>query len=80
MIGCVQHLALFDLNRTLIDLDTAFRRWSEAFAEQRHLGPEDLAWLISQDRVTHPHRKAFFSKVREHFALPESVEELWAGY
>ncbi|MEV2267792.1 HAD family hydrolase [Nonomuraea africana] len=76
----MQHLALFDLDRTLIDLDTAFRRWSEEFAERQHLGPEDLAWLVSQDRATHPHRDAFFSKVREHFALPESVEELWAGY
>ncbi|MFG1975542.1 HAD family hydrolase [Nonomuraea fuscirosea] len=76
----VQRLALFDLDRTLIDLDAAFRRWGEEFAEQQHLSLEDLVWLVSQDRVTHPHREAFFSKVREHFALPDSVEELWAGY
>ncbi|WP_237105573.1 HAD family hydrolase [Nonomuraea sp. MG754425] len=79
-IGGVQRLALFDLDRTLIDLDTAFRRWANEFTEQRHLGPEDLAWLVSQDRDAHPHREAFFTRVRERFALAEPVEELWAGY
>ncbi|MEV0630167.1 HAD family hydrolase [Nonomuraea wenchangensis] len=76
----MKRLALFDLDRTLIDLDTAFRRWAEEFVERRRLGPEGLAWLIAQDRDTHPHREVFFSKVRDRFALTEPVEELWAGY
>ncbi|WP_240778037.1 hypothetical protein [Nonomuraea basaltis] len=76
----MQRLALFDLDRTLIDLDTAFLRWAEEFGRQQRLVPEDLAWLVSQDRDAHPHREVFFSKVREHFALAEPVEELWAGY
>lgn len=79
-IGGVQRLALFDLDRTLVDLDTAFRCWAEEFAEGQHLGPEGLAWLIAPDRDTHPHREVFFGKVRERFALKEPVEELWAGY
>ncbi|MFG2078633.1 HAD family hydrolase [Nonomuraea maritima] len=76
----MQPLALFDLDRTLIDLDAAFLRWAQEFAEQHKLGPEDVAWLISLDRDGYPHREVFFSKVREHFALPETVEELWARY
>ncbi|MEU0565190.1 haloacid dehalogenase-like hydrolase [Nonomuraea sp. NPDC005983] len=76
----MQRLALFDLDRTLLDLDAAFRRWAEEFIERHRLGSEGLAWLVSQDRDTHPHRDVFFSKVRERFALTEPVEELWAGY
>jgi putative hydrolase of the HAD superfamily len=76
----VQHLALFDLDRTLIDLDTAFLLWVEEFAEQRRLGPEGVAWLVSLDRDGYAHREVFFGKVREHFALPEPVDELWSAY
>ncbi|MFI6995786.1 HAD family hydrolase [Nonomuraea wenchangensis] len=76
----MKRLALFDLDRTLIDLDSAFRRWAEEFVERRRLGPEGLAWLIAQDRDRHPHREIFFSDVRDRFALAEPVEELWAGY
>lgn len=80
MIDTVQHLGLFDLDRTLIDLDAAFLRWAEEFAEHHHLKSGDIAWLISLDQGVHPHRDVFFNKVRKHFALPEPVEELWAGY
>ncbi|MFF4198810.1 HAD family hydrolase [Nonomuraea sp. NPDC001831] len=76
----MQRLALFDLDRTLIDLGDAFTRWAEEFAEQHHLSGEDVAWLVSLDQGVHPHREVFFNEVRQHFALRESVEELWAGY
>ncbi|MER7362879.1 HAD family hydrolase [Nonomuraea wenchangensis] len=76
----MQRLVLFDLDRTLIDLNDAFLRWVEEFAEQHHLDSEDVAWLVALDQGVHPHREVFFSEVREHFALPEPVEELWASY
>ncbi|GAA3152516.1 HAD family hydrolase [Nonomuraea roseoviolacea] len=76
----MQRLALFDLDRTLIDLDAAFFRWAEEFAEHRRLGPEGVAWLLSLDRDGYPHREIFFGKVREHFALTEPVNELWSTY
>jgi len=76
----VQRLALFDLDNTLIDLDGAFRIWAEEFAEKRALGREAVDWLIALHGEGLPHRKAFFAMVREHFALPDPVEELWAGY
>jgi putative hydrolase of the HAD superfamily len=76
----VQRLALFDLDRTLIDLDAAFLLWADEFAEQRRLGSQGVAWLASLDRDGYAHREVFFGKVREHFALPEPVDELWAAY
>ncbi|WP_219500152.1 HAD family hydrolase [Nonomuraea ceibae] len=76
----MQRLALFDLDRTLIDLDAAFLHWAEEFTEQRRLGPDGVAWLASQNRDMHPHREAFFRKIRKHFALPEGIDELWAAY
>ncbi|MER6171114.1 HAD family hydrolase [Streptosporangium sp. NPDC001681] len=76
----MQRLALFDLDNTLIDLDGAFRIWAEEFAEKRSLGREAVDWLIALDHKGLPHREAFFARVRERFALPDPVEELWAGY
>ncbi|MEV0196129.1 HAD family hydrolase [Nonomuraea sp. NPDC050691] len=76
----MQRLALFDLDRTLIDLDAAFFRWAEEFAKHWRLGPEGVAWLVSLDQDGYPHREVFFGKVREHFALAEPVDELWAAY
>jgi FMN phosphatase YigB (HAD superfamily) len=67
-VAVVQRLALFDLDRTLVDPDTAF------------LQPDDIAWIASQDREVHPHREVLFSRMRERFALAEPIEELWASY
>jgi FMN phosphatase YigB (HAD superfamily) len=76
----VQRLAIFDLDNTLVDLDQAFRAWAEEFAEQRNLRPEAVDWLISVDGAGIPHREVFFTKVRERFALPDAVDDLWRGY
>ncbi|MEU8355082.1 HAD family hydrolase [Nonomuraea sp. NPDC048882] len=76
----MQRLALFDLDRTLLDHDAGFLQWAAEFAEHQHLGPKSLAWLIAENRATHPNRETFFTRVREHFALPDPVEELWAAY
>jgi len=76
----VQRLALFDLDNTLIDLDSAFQVWAQEFAGKRDLGREAVDWLIALDRDGFPHREVFFTKVRERFSLPDPVEELWSGY
>ncbi|WP_169953707.1 HAD family hydrolase [Microbispora sp. H11081] len=76
----MQRLALFDLDNTLIDLDRAFRVWIEEFAREHRLEDGAVDWLVSLDRDGYPHREVFFSKVRERFALPDSVEELWGRY
>ncbi|MEU7004890.1 HAD family hydrolase [Nonomuraea sp. NPDC046570] len=76
----MQRLALFDLDRTLIDLDAAFLLWAEEFAEEHGLGRRAVAHLIKLDRSAVPHRELFFTKVCERFDLPISAEKLWAVY
>ncbi|GAA2844886.1 hypothetical protein GCM10010517_01190 [Streptosporangium fragile] len=76
----VQRLALFDLDNTLVSLDEAFRVWAAEFADGYGLGREAVDWLIALDRAGYPHREVFFGRVREHFALAASVEELWGRY
>lgn len=76
----MQRLSLFDLDNTLVDLDTAFRAWAREFTDAHALGPEAVAWLLAVDRDGVPHREVFFTMVRERFALPEPVDELWRGY
>ncbi|MGI5485405.1 hypothetical protein [Microtetraspora malaysiensis] len=76
----MQRLALFDLDNTLVNLDEAFRVWAGEFVGEHDLGCEAADWLISLDAAGSPHREVFFGKVREHFALAESVDELWSRY
>ncbi|MGV9596782.1 HAD family hydrolase [Streptosporangium sandarakinum] len=76
----MQLLALFDLDNTLVNLDEAFRKWAAEFADEHSLGCEAVDWLLALDQAGYPHREAFFGRVHEHFALSESVEELWACY
>ncbi|MFI6800976.1 HAD family hydrolase [Streptosporangium canum] len=76
----MQRLALFDLDNTLVDLNETFRVWTTEFVDERRLEPEAVDWLIALDQAGYPHREVFFGKVRERFALPESVEELWGRY
>ncbi|MGW4967358.1 hypothetical protein ACWEPL_59970 [Nonomuraea sp. NPDC004186] len=75
----MQRLALFDLDNTLIDLDAAFPIWVEEFTDAYGLGPEAFDWLIALDQAGYPHREEFFTRVREHFTLSETVTEPWAG-
>ncbi|MFF3671845.1 HAD family hydrolase [Microtetraspora malaysiensis] len=44
------------------------------------MGHEAGNWLIALDQAGDPHREAFFTRVQEHFGLPEPVEELWSRY
>mgnify|MGYP000128855265 CR=1 FL=1 len=76
----MQRLALFDLDNTLIDLNEAFQVWAAEFAAEHGLKRDTVDWLLELDRDGLPHREVFFGKVRERFALPEPVEELWGRY
>ncbi|MBG0826794.1 HAD family hydrolase [Planomonospora sp. ID67723] len=76
----MQRLALFDLDNTLVNLGEAFRVWTAGFVEEHGLEPGAVDWLLALDQAGYPHREVFFGKVREHFALSESVEELWSRY
>jgi FMN phosphatase YigB (HAD superfamily) len=76
----MQRLALFDLDRTLIDLDAAFLLWAEEFANEYRLGRKAVEHLVKLDRNGLPHRELFFVKVRERFKLSTSAVALWAAY
>ncbi|MFD0883050.1 HAD family hydrolase [Streptosporangium algeriense] len=76
----MQRLALFDLDNTLIDLDTAFLLWAEEFAEEHRLSRKAVDYLVKLDRNGLPHREPFFSKVHERFKLSASAADLWAAY
>ncbi|MFC4057637.1 HAD family hydrolase [Planomonospora corallina] len=76
----MQRLALFDLDNTLVSLDEAFQAWAVEFVDDHRLGREVVDWLIAFDQEGYPHREVFFGKIREHFTLSESVEELWSLY
>lgn len=76
----MQRLALFDLDNTLVDLNEAFQAWAAEFAEEHCLGHDAADWLLGLDSDGLPHREVFFGKVRERFALSETVEELWGRY
>ncbi|WP_067181804.1 HAD family hydrolase [Microtetraspora niveoalba] len=76
----MQRLALFDLDKTLIDLDAAFALWAEEFAEQHRLGRKGVDHLIKLNRNGIPHRELFFAKVRERFTLSTPAVNLWAAY
>ncbi|GAB3150977.1 HAD family hydrolase [Microbispora hainanensis] len=76
----MKRLALFDLDNTLVNLYEAFHLWAAEFVDEHGLSREAVDWLIALDQAGYPHRAVFFTKVRERFALSESVEELWGSY
>ncbi|MEU2289176.1 HAD family hydrolase [Streptomyces sp. NPDC013178] len=76
----MQRLALFDLDDTLIDRQLAFSVWATEFADEHDLGDEAPRWLIAADRLRTGPRDQFFRDVREHFALTQAAEELWAAF
>lgn len=59
-------LLLLDLDNTLIDRESAFRRWACAFAE-RH--GEDAAWLIEADADGYAPREQLAERIRQRFGL-----------
>jgi len=69
-------LALFDLDQTLVDRMTAFRRWAEEFCGAQGLPPETLPWLIQLDGGGFAPREALFGPVRERFGLDTPMETL----
>jgi len=76
----VSQLALFDLDNTLIDRQAAFRRWAEWFADEWGLGPEAVEQLCLLDEDGFASRQEVFTGARQHWRLPDSVDELIAGY
>ncbi|MEV4170861.1 HAD-IA family hydrolase [Nonomuraea sp. NPDC049709] len=73
-------LALFDLDRTLLDLDTAFVLWAGEFAERHRPAEGAVERLVALHAATHPDRERFFARVRRMFGVRESAEALMEGF
>ncbi|KAB2977455.1 HAD family hydrolase [Streptomyces sp. SS1-1] len=71
-------LALFDLDGTLVDRQSAFVDAVAAFCQAHRFGPEIEAWLLAElaDRAN----AADFSRLRQAFTLTEPATELWQAY
>jgi len=74
------HLAMFDLDNTLIDRQGAFARWAERFAAAAGLGREAVEFLVEVDRDGFATREEVFAPAKERFGLAGSVKELIAAY
>ncbi len=73
-------LALFDLDNTLVDRQTAFERWSHAFVRHRSLPREAFDELVSLDENGFASREQVFEGMRSRFDLRDSVEALISAY
>ncbi len=74
------HLAMFDLDNTLIDRQGAYARWAERFAAAEGLERGAVEFLLEVDRDGFASREEVFAPAKERFGLAESVEELIAAY
>lgn len=73
-----QRLALFDLDGTLVDRQSALSDAVADLCRKHGLGPEIEAWLLTElaDRADIDD----FARLREEFTLSESAVKLWQGY
>ena len=76
----VLRIALFDLDNTLVDRQTAFGRWAASFASRRGMDGDAVAWLRAADHDGFATRHDLFSRARRHFGLDQPVTELIAEY
>lgn len=79
-MGSVVRIALFDLDNTLVDRSAAFRRWAQAFAEERQLGAQAVEWLCAADGDGSATRDQLFAAARRQFSLSDSVGTLVGRY
>nr|WP_240152215.1 HAD family hydrolase [Streptomyces mobaraensis] len=68
---------LFDLDATLTDHRTAFRRWAAAFATDTNV---PLLWLLNAEQRWRGQRARFFSEISRTFDLGRSVLQMQADY
>jgi FMN phosphatase YigB (HAD superfamily) len=73
-------LALFDLDNTLLDRESAFSRWAEAFISEHGLPEGAWPFIVSADQDGMTPKQIFFDQVRSKFGIPPDVQELLARY
>jgi FMN phosphatase YigB (HAD superfamily) len=73
-------LALFDLDNTLLDRESAFARWAQVFISEHGLPEEASPFIESADQDGTAPRQIFFEQVRSEFGISCDVEALLAHY
>lgn len=76
----MSRLALFDLDNTLLDRESAFQRWIERFVAQYNLPESAPSFIVRVDEDGASPREFFFEEIREEFALEIPVDVLLAQY
>ncbi|GAB3697078.1 HAD family hydrolase [Nocardiopsis oceani] len=73
-------LALFDLDNTLVDRAAGLWAWAAEFCAEHGITSEEVRWIERADGDGLVPKEEFFSRVRERYALADTVPELWARY
>jgi FMN phosphatase YigB (HAD superfamily) len=73
-------LALFDLDNTLLDRESAFGRWAETFIHEHRLPEEAWLFMQSADQDGMTPKRIFFERIRAAFNISSNVEDLLARY
>jgi FMN phosphatase YigB (HAD superfamily) len=80
----MSRLALFDLDDTLLDRESAFRLWAHDFIDRHNLSDSPLETIIRIDLEGDTPVPLFFKELRRAFGIRTSVGELvdqfWAVY
>jgi FMN phosphatase YigB (HAD superfamily) len=69
-------VVLFDLDNTLVDRQSAYKRWARSFATTRGLDATAVDLLCELDADGLASRRDVFGPLREVFHLADSVDEL----
>jgi FMN phosphatase YigB (HAD superfamily) len=76
----VAQLALFDLDNTLLDRESAFATWAHRFLAANKLPFTDWPVIESADAEGLKARDRFFREIREELGIRTNVEDLLASY
>jgi HAD superfamily hydrolase (TIGR01549 family) len=74
VVGVIR-FALFDLDNTLADQETALERWARDFVDARGLDPASVDWFLVK-RATMPSWDEFIRQIKIHFNLSDEPEQL----
>lgn len=73
-------VALFDLDNTLVDRASAFRRWAIAFCARHGLEGSAVDWLCELDNDGFAARQEVFGSARDRYLPSHSIEALIKEY
>jgi putative hydrolase of the HAD superfamily len=78
--GAPVPVVLFDLDNTLFDRATAYRRWATEFVAGTGLASDDVEWFVDADQDGFASRSDVWAEAQRRFGLTGDIEELVASY